>query len=150
MLVTHRCTRVLACMTQGSFCHGAGRRIPSHSDQGIPVPYHASWSRCYNCVVTWNAIPVRHPRHPTYDSGINVHKSAVIHEFVSDHSLDVLALSETKYIDMRNTIPSDLMLYVTAFRLYWIPVSQSPTELTYGGGNSTSAEEVLQIPASLP
>ena len=63
--------RVLACKAHGSFYHGAGQRIPSHSGQGIPVPYHASWSPCYNCVVTWNAIPVRHPRHPTYDSGIS-------------------------------------------------------------------------------
>ena len=48
-------------MAQGSFYYGAGQRNPSHFDsgQGIPVSYHASWSRCCNCVVTWNAIPVR-------------------------------------------------------------------------------------------
>ena len=51
-----------------TFYHGAGQRIPPHSGQGIPVPYLASWSRRNNCVVTWNAIPVHHPRYPTYDS----------------------------------------------------------------------------------
>ena len=55
----HRCTRVLACMAQGSFHHGAGQSIPSHSGQGIPVPYHASWSRCYNCLVTVECNPGR-------------------------------------------------------------------------------------------
>ena len=93
MLVTHRFTRVLACMAGGSFYHGAGQSIPPHFGQGIPVPYHASWLRCYNCVVTWNAIPVRHP---TYYSSIHIsiHKTAIIHENVSDHSLDVLILSD--------------------------------------------------------
>ena len=34
---------------------------------------------------------------------INIHKTALIYEIVSDHSLDVLALSETRYVDMPNT-----------------------------------------------